>query len=223
MSYRTEEEQLESIRNWWKRHSSALMLVFSLVLLGFSGYKYWNWHQEKILSEASNAYEQMMIAFSNQNNKAVKAYAHQIINNYSQTVYADVARMTLAKLFVEKNKYSQAKKALTEVAYNSKMAALKQVAKIRIARLLLVEKGYEGALQELAVLDDKAYMPLINELKGDIYAATGHFQQAILSYKEAISEVGTHGMGNLFLEMKTNELAAMTKATIFPPAKVEAA
>lgn len=210
--YMTEDEQIEAIKKWWQRYSTLITVVFSLVLLSVSGYKYWYWHQDKINTQASNAYEHLMVAFSEHNNKGIKSYANQLINDYGQTVYADVARMTLVKLAVTKEDYAKAREILENIASSSKNIAFKQMAKIRIARLFLAEKSFDKALSELSEVDDNAYMPVINELKGDIYAATGKYQQAILSYKEAITEVRTHGMGNLFLEMKTNELAALTQS-----------
>lgn len=210
--YMTEEEQLEAIKKWWQRHNTLITVILSLVLLAVSGYKYWYWHEEKVNTQASNAYEHLMVAFSNHDNKGVQSFANQLINEYGQTVYADAARMTLAKFYVSKENYNKAKEMLQVVANNSKMPAFKQIAKIRISRLFAAEKSYDQALTELSVVDDEAYRPVINELKGDIYAATGKYQQAISSYKEAINEVRTHGMGNLFLEMKTNELAALTQS-----------
>lgn len=210
--YMTEEEQLEAIKKWWNKYSNVITVILSLVLLAVAGFKYWNWHQSKISMQASNAYEHLMVAFSNQDNKGVRSYANQLMNEYSDTVYADAARLALAKLFVTREKYEKARENLEYVAKNSKMTALKQVAKIRIARLFAAEKAYDKALAELTTVDDIAYMPVVNELKGDIYAATGKYQQAIVSYKEAITEVRTNGMGNLFLEMKTNELAALTQS-----------
>ncbi|STX42320.1 transmembrane protein [Legionella donaldsonii] len=210
--YMTEEEQLEAIKKWWNRYSNVITVILSLVLLTVAGFKYWNWHESKMSMQASNAYEHLMVAFSNQDNKGVRSYANQLMNEYSDTVYADAARLALAKLFVTREKYEKARENLDYVAKNSKMTALKQVAKIRIARLFAAEKAYDKALAELTTIDDMAYMPVVNELKGDIYAATGRYQQAIVSYKEAITEVRTNGMGNLFLEMKTNELAALTQS-----------
>ncbi|HHF7344021.1 TPA: YfgM family protein [Legionella feeleii] len=210
--YMTEEEQLEAIKKWWNKYSNVITVILSLVLLTVAGFKYWNWHQSKISMQASNAYEHLMVAFSNQDNKGVRSYANQLMNEYSNTVYADAARLALAKLFVTREKYEKARENLDYVAKNSKMTALKQVARIRIARLFAAEKAYDKALAELTTIDDMAYMPVVNELKGDIYAATGKYQQAIVSYKEAITEVRTNGMGNLFLEMKTNELAALTQS-----------
>ncbi|KTD47946.1 transmembrane protein [Legionella quinlivanii] len=212
--YMTEEEQLEAIKKWWNRYSTLITIVLSVILLAVSAYKYWNWHVEKVNMQASNAYEHMMVAYSNKDNKSIKSYANDLITNYSETVYADAARMILAKLLTAHNHFGKARTMLEGVASHSKMKALKQVARIRIARLLAAEKNYDKALEELTSVDDAAYMPVINELKGDIFAATGHYQQAITSYKEAITEVRTHGIGNLFLEMKTNELAALSQSSV---------
>ena len=210
--YMTEEEQLEAIKKWWARYSTLITVVLSLVLLGISGYKYWQWHQVKVNTQASNAYEHLMVAFSNHDNKAVKSYANQLINEYGQTVYAHAARLTMAKLYVSQDHYDKALETLKVVSNNSPLKALKQVARIRIARLLAAEKSFDDALTELTSVDDVAYLPVVNELKGDIFVATGQYKQAIVSYKEAITAVRTQGMGNLYLEMKTNELAALSQA-----------
>jgi predicted negative regulator of RcsB-dependent stress response len=221
--YMTEEEQLAAIKGWWNKHSNVLTVILSLALLAVAGFKYWNWHQEKISSQASSAYERLMVAFLNQDDKGIQSFANQLVNDYSQTVYADAARLTLAKLQVGKEKFDEAQQSLEYVAAHSKMPALKQVARLRIARLLAAKKAYGKALAELAVVDDAAYKPVVNELKGDIYAAQGQYQQAILAYKEAITEVRTNGMGNLFLEMKTNEIAALSQSMTTENDKTQAA
>jgi predicted negative regulator of RcsB-dependent stress response len=210
--YMTEAEQLEAIKNWWKRYSNVITITLSIVLLAISAYKYWNWHQDKVNQQASTTYEQLMLAFSNQDAKGVRGYANELLNDYGQTVYADAARLTLAKLYVSREKFAKAEEELAYVAKYSKMDALQQIAKIRLARMFAAEKAYNKALDELGKVNSSVYMPVVNELKGDIYAATGQYQQAVISYKKAISEVQTNGMGNLFLEMKSNELAAMVQA-----------
>ncbi len=212
--YMTEEEQLTAIKNWWNKYSNVITVILSLLLLTVAGYKYWHWHQEKINTQASSAYEQLMVAFANQDNNSVQAYANQLISDYGQTVYADAARLTLAKLQVNEDDYDKARQTLDYVASHAKMPALKQVAKLRIARLLAGQKAYDKALAELAVIEDSGYTPIVNELKGDIYVATGNYQKAMAAYKEAITEGRTSGMGNLFLEMKTNALAGLTHSMV---------
>jgi predicted negative regulator of RcsB-dependent stress response len=210
--YMTEAEQIEVIKKWWKRNQNVVTVILSVILLVFSGVKYWNWHQDKINQQASNAYEHMMFAFSSQDNKSIRAYAKQLLSEYKNTIYADVAHLTLAKLYVSQDKYPKAEEELKKVANDSKMSTLKQIAKIRLARILAANKSYEQALSELNQVDNTAFTPVVSELKGDIYAATGQYQQAVLAYRKAINEVQTQGMGNLFLEMKTNEVLAMTQS-----------
>ncbi len=210
--YMTEEEQLEAIKKWWHKHSTLITIVLSVILLIISGYKYWHWHQDKVVTQASNSYEHLMVALSNQDNKNVKSYANQLIKEHSHTIYAHAARLTLAKLYVNEGNLSKASELLDYVANNCPMKPLRDVARIRTARLYTAQKSYDKALTELNKVDDLVYIPVVNELKGDIYTETGQYQQAINYYKKAISEVRTQGMGNLYLEMKTNELAALAQS-----------
>ncbi|MCX7117549.1 MAG: tetratricopeptide repeat protein [Legionellales bacterium] len=219
--YMTETEQLEAIKKWWKKYSNLITIFLSVVLLAISGYKYWHWHQDKITFQASNAYEQMMLAFSNQDNKAVRGYASQLLHDYGQTVYADAARLTLAKLYAAREKYPEAELQLAYVATHSKVLALQEVASIRLARMFAQDKSYEKALTELSRVNSSVYRPVVNELRGDIFAATGKYEQAVTSYREAIQEVQKKGMGNLFLEMKTNEMAAVTQSMMMNERKLE--
>lgn len=208
--YMTEAEQIESIKNWWRRYSNMITVLFSILLLVMAGVRYWHWHAAKIEQQASNAYEHMMVAFSNQDRKGVRGYANQLIKEYRHTVYADAARLTLARLYVEHAHYDKAKVQLNHVANKGNMPALQHVAIIRMARLLLAEKSYDQALTTLEKMTDEGYQPVVSELKGDIYTAMGEYPKAVRSYREALTQAKTQGMGNLFLEMKANELSALT-------------
>ena len=92
----TEEEQLESIKKWWKQYGNLVSILLLLILFSIAGYRYWSWHQAKLTQQASIAYEHMMVALSNQNNKTVRSYANELIHEHNGSVYADAAHMTLA-------------------------------------------------------------------------------------------------------------------------------
>ncbi len=206
--YMTEEDQIEAIKKWWNRYSGMFTVCLSIIVLIFSAYKYWIWHEHKISQEASNAYEHLMLALSNQDNKKVKGFANQLISDYSKTVYADVAHLTLAKLDVSHEKYSDAQKELRYVAKHSKMVALQDVAKIRLARLLVAEESYDAALGELETIKNSTYLPVVSEVKGDIFAATNRDSEALMAYRDALQALQVDGLANLFLEMKASELEA---------------
>lgn len=217
--YMTEEEQIDAIRQWWKRHQNIITTVLLVVLLCALGVKYWFWHKEKVIQQASTTYEQLLSAFSNQDDKAVKTHAEHIVHEYGNTVYADAARMALAKSLVQQAKYSEARKYLNDVAQNSKVAALKQVASIRVARILFAEKSYDQALSQLAGTSDEAYAPMVHELQGDIYAAKKEFNEAMSHYRQAVLETQKRGMANAFLDMKLHELAGLEQTAL--PVKKE--
>jgi predicted negative regulator of RcsB-dependent stress response len=206
--YMTEDEQLESIKKWWKRYGTVISVCLSIILLSVVGYRYLHWHQEKMKQQASVTYEKMMNEFSNENTKAVRSYANDLIKNHTASVYADVAHMTLAKLYLSKDKFDRAKEELQVVVTNSKINTLKQTARIRIARILAAQNAYSQAFEVLSTVDDSIYLPVINELKGDMYASQKKYQDAISSYRVATDEVKSKDITNLFLEMKTNELAS---------------
>lgn len=207
--YMTEEEQLEAIKKWWKRYSTPILMVLSVIMLIIAGYRYISWHQEKVAFEASNSYERLMIAYANGNSQEIKSYANDLINHHSESVYADAARLLLAKVSISKNHYAKAEKLLSDLSTHSKSLVFKQIAQIRLARVLLAEKSYEKALSALSIVHDKAYEPLVLELTGDILTASGQYTKAVAAYRSAIEGAKKDGLPNLFLEMKTNELARL--------------
>lgn len=211
--YMTEAEQLEAIKAWWQRHQRMISFVLSIVLVSVAGYKCWHWHSEKMAGQASASYERLMAASSAQDNKAIEAYSKTLIQDYPKTVYADAAELVLASHWVSLDKWDEARHVLEHVALHATMPALQQVARIRLARILIEQKAFDKALGYLDQMDSSVYKPLVDELKGDVYVATGRYPEADVLYSEARDEAKVRGIGNLFLDMKANELAALAQSS----------
>ena len=206
--YMTEIEQIELLKKWWKRHHNTVITVTSLILLLISGLRYWQWHHRKYIENASNAYEHLMVAFSNQDYDSVQSFANQLTSRYSNTVYADTARLVQAKLSLSAGDYSKAKVALQEVADHSKFDVLADVSRLRLARILIYETAYDSALQELDRMKNSHYSSLQAELRGDILLAQSKVPQAEQAYQSAKAEIEKSGVTNAFLEMKRHNLRA---------------
>ncbi len=211
--YMTETEQLEAIKAWWQRHQHIIGIVFLVVLVSVSAYRYWNWHSEKLTRQASEIYERLMVASSTKNTKNIEAYANALMKEYPKTVYADAAELVLATHWVSQEKWGAARNALEHVAFHATMPALQHMARIRLARILIEEKAFDKALSYLEHMNSSIYKPLIDELKGDVYVAMGRYQEADVVYREARDEVKIRGIGNLFLDMKANDLATLTQSS----------
>ena len=213
--YLNEYEQWNAIKKWWQKYNAIVIVMFSLCLLSVSGYKYWNWHKDKAIQQASMTYERMMLASANHESKQIKKYATELVQQFPESIYADAARLTLAKIAVADNDLKQAEQQLQTVAQNSTIPELAAVAKIRLARIWYVNKDYKKSLAILKGMNSKVYIPLVDELRGDIYTAMNQFDKAVEYYRKALSEVQNYGVGNLFLEMKSNDLVALSKQSSF--------
>jgi len=212
--YLNEHEQWNALKKWWEKYNAIVIIIFSLVLLSCSAYKYWQWHQQSQLQLASNTYERMMLASANHQSEQIKEIANSLVKDYPNSIYADAARLSLAKIAVSTKDYTEAESQLKWVAENSPINEMADVAKIRLARLWVAHQKYTDALSILKGMKSPAYLPLVDELRGDIYTGMNKFDKAVTFYRKALSEVQNYGVGNLFLEMKSNEMITQAQPNI---------
>lgn len=213
--YMTEAEQLEAIKKWWLRHQNLIIACLAVVVVLVCGYRYWNWHTEKTTLQASSAYENMMSAMSKHDDKSTQSFANQLIKDNDKTVYAAVAHLTLAKIFVTQNDIQKAEQELSYVAEHSAIDPLRQLALIRLARSWYSQKLYSKALASLSTINGTAYYgSVVDELKGDIYAAQKEYTKAVASYQAALNTLHTTGLANQYLEMKNEAAKAMNTQTV---------
>lgn len=208
--YLNEYEQWNALKKWWQKYNAIVIVLFSLVLLSCSAYKYWQWHQESRMQQASNTYERMMLASANHQSQQIMKLANSLVKEFPNSIYADAARLSLAKLAVLAKNYDEVEKQLKLVAFDSQISELSDVAKIRLARLWVSHQRYQEALDVLKGIKGDAYLPLVDELRGDIYTGMNQFDKAVDFYRQALSEVQNYGVGHLFLEMKSNDLTALS-------------
>src|SRR5690606_21964635 len=60
VSYQTEEEQIERIKDVWQRHGAPVLTGVVLALAGVFGWNAWNNHQENKALNASAIYQSML-------------------------------------------------------------------------------------------------------------------------------------------------------------------
>ncbi len=205
--YLTEEEQIEVIKKWWKKYGNHVLTAIIIILLAFTGWRWWQARHYKILTQASAAYESMLSSVASNDPTGVTAEANTIISNYPATNYASLARLMLARQAVYANAYKKAEQQLQTVVAKGDDQAIKQIARVRLARLLLAEKQPQQALTILQTVNAPSFLPLIEEVRGDIYLAMGNKTQARTEYSQAMTKLSAAGMGRKLLEMKLNDLA----------------
>src|SRR5579871_4833416 len=92
--YMNEQEQIQIIKDWWKKYGLSVIIGVILALAISWGWRYWQQHQQQTAEQASALFEQMLVLSTN--HQPFAAAADQLIKNYPRTPYAALANLTLA-------------------------------------------------------------------------------------------------------------------------------
>lgn len=204
--YKTDDEKVEELKAWWKENGTSVVVGVALAIGGLFGWEYWKDHQVNTATAASALYDKV--------NKGDSASIEQMLpdvkalqSDYASTPYAAIANLKLAQQYAEKGNYEQAVTALDWVVNNSKEAALKDIASIRLARVLLATGKTEEAMKVASQTYPQAYTGLAEELKGDIYAAQNKPKEAREAYDKAMHSA--NGGSTDLIKLKRDNLGAV--------------
>lgn len=152
--YETEEEQVEAIKSWWKKHGTQLLTGLLVIAVAFSGWRYWS-HQNQVKSmNASALFEVMQMNLQQGTFGEVSREGMKLIQEQPDSPYAAAAAMMLAKYSYEKGEFDTAQQHLEWVRSHAQDSSIKQVATLRLARLLADQQKFEEAqtvLQQVKV------------------------------------------------------------------------
>ena len=203
---RTEQEQIEALQKWWADNGKAVISGILIGLAAIFGWRGWQVHLQATAEAASDLYTNMIIEVRDHKNNKAREYAGKLVNEYSKTAYASFAALMLAKLDVEDAKPVEAIKQLQLVLDKSDQDSLKHLARLRMAGILLDENKPDEALSVLNVNDEGAYAAGYAELRGDIYARQGKYEEARAAYQITLGDSGTESNDTSYLQMKIDDL-----------------
>ncbi|MES2719762.1 MAG: tetratricopeptide repeat protein [Pseudomonadota bacterium] len=214
MSY-NEDETIEQLKTWWQRYGTPVLLTIAVVLLSFSGWRYWSNTSIDSATKAQALQQQMSSAMQrvsiNAEDKAantdVQRIGRQLIDEYASTPYAVDAALLLAKRAVDSGDLAAAEKQLRTALELKPGAEMKLLVQTRLARVLAARKQYPAAL---AVLDDAgdadAAAPLVSEIRGDILLQQGQRDAAAKAYAAADAALAARDEARPVLDLKLAEV-----------------
>jgi predicted negative regulator of RcsB-dependent stress response len=195
-------EQKELFKKWFREYGVYIALAIVLgLLIGFT-VRGWNQYQQNKSEQASVLYQQVLAAESSQDLAQSKQATASLLKEFPKTSYAALAMLFQARDAVQTGNFDVAYQNLQWVLKNSSWAPIRQIARIRAARVLLQQAKANEALQLLATVDDAGFKPMIKEVQGDIYMKLGQVDKASSSYQAAKDQLLEMGSVNPILEMK---------------------
>ena len=200
-----EQEQLDALRDWWKLHARTVVLaigVFAVVLAGGQG---WLWYGKNQRLTASMLFESMQQAISVKDLKRARDTAGQLMDGYARTAYAGKAALMIAQVNHAAGDATAAKAQL-QWALEKAGAEEKDLARLRLAGVLLDEKKPDEALKLLDAAHDPAYAALFLDLKGDVLVVQGKTTEARSAYQTAVEKADRQGAYRRIIQLKLDAL-----------------
>ena len=205
---RTEEEQVQAIKDWWKRNGSSLLIGIGAALAIVFGWQAWQNHQAQQRAEAANQFASLLNAFSSgEDTETVAFVAETLRNDYTDSAYAIYGNLVLARQqMMEQGDPAAATESLSwALEQAAEQPALTLVIRNRLARAQFAAQDYEAALATVdGAQSADAFAAIFSELRGDILLAQGDREGARDAYLAAReqSEQGRSGV----LELKLSDL-----------------
>lgn len=186
----SEQQQVEEIKKWLHENGMQILAGLVIGLAAVFGWRAWDGHRHDTAQQASAAYTQMVGNYKAGKTDAALREGGEIVTKFGDTSYAAFSALLQAGIKLEMGDTTAAIAHLKWAVDNAKQAELKQLAMLRLARLLLVEKKLDEALQQAQAMDPSQYGGLRAELLGDIYRAKGDPEKARGAYQEALKTLG---------------------------------
>lgn len=210
---KTEEEQVEAIKNWFAKNGTSLVAGIVLALGSVFGYQAWEKSVRDQGEKASGMYENLTTAvsvgpfetLSDESRSTAVFIANQLKAEYPDSTYAHFAAMQLAKLEVEAGALDSAATELQWVLDQKVDDSLAVLVRLRLAQVKLGQGEYEAALALLDQSNIDGYASAYAELRGDVYYAMDRLDDARQAYQAAVALL-KEGTTKPMLSMKLEDL-----------------
>lgn len=206
-----EQERLDELKAWWKRWGTLVMIGAAVVVSAAAGWRYWQHHTLQQSLEAAAVYEKLTQSLAASDVKGAREAGSLLIDRYEGTAYAPRAALLLAKLNVINRDMKSAQAQLEWAAAHSKEAAVKDVARLRLAGVQLDQKQYDAALKTLAGSHSDAFAPRFEDLTGDVLLAQGKRAEARAAYQAAFGKMAEDNPYRSIVELKLDALGGASK------------
>ncbi len=203
-----EQEQLEALKGWWKDNRNQILGALLIVVVAMGGWRGWQYYQHKQSYGAATLYQQFIEQLASNDAKRINDAAAAVTDKFGSTAYAERAELLAARVNEQGNDLARAKTQLQWVIDNARDASLKDVARLRLAAVLLDEKKYADALALLDAKHPDSFDGLFADLKGDVFSAQGKIDEARSSYKLAYEKIDAQSIYRSLIQMKLDALGS---------------
>ncbi|HUG79865.1 MAG TPA: tetratricopeptide repeat protein [Burkholderiales bacterium] len=201
-----EQEQVAELKAWWKQHGTRILAVLAAVALAFGGWQAWRGYDQRQAAEAGALYDSLVQAVQAGDAKALRDASGALAENYPRNLYASMGGLVSARFYFDRDDLKSAKAQLQWVLERSSSEDFRELARLRLAALLLHEEAYDEALKLLESPHAQAYEAQYAALKGDVLVAQNQAEAARAAYRLALEKAGTDSAFRESVRMRLDAL-----------------
>lgn len=201
-----EQEKIDELKAWWKQNGSTVLMAVAVFVAVVAGMQGWRYYQKSQQQQAAQVYEVVQNGLQGKDIKRVRDAAGQLIEKYSGTPYASRAALLVAGANYELGDAQSAKAQLQWVVDHAKEDGARDIARLRLAGILMDDKNYAEAMKVLEAQHQKSFDGLFADLKGDVLVAQGKMADARASYKSALEQIDEKNTYRQIVQMKLDGL-----------------
>ena len=180
-----EQEQLDELKHFWKRWGDLIMWLLIAVLAGYAAWMTWQYWSNKQAVQSSAMYDTVERAAQAGDMAMLDRSVADIKDKFASTSYAQQAVLLAARVYQDKDRAADAKTQLSWVVDKAIDPGYQALARLRLAALLIEEKAYDQARQQLSGKAPTSFEPLMADRLGDIDMLQGKSADAVKQYQKA--------------------------------------
>ncbi|MBS1154682.1 MAG: hypothetical protein H6R07_606 [Proteobacteria bacterium] len=201
-----EQEQIAELKAFWQDYGRHIALGLGIAVAIYGGWKGWQAWENNQSGKASVVYARLEAAAGDV--AKTKAAAEELKKDYSRTAYAGRAALVSARAAFVAGDLAAARSELNWAIENGRDASIRDVARIRLANVLMDEKKYDEALIQLKSAEEQSFGALYAETRGDVLALKGDAAGAGEAYKQALAKLPKDAPNYKFVEVKLEALGS---------------
>ena len=183
-----EQEQLAELKAWWKMYGNLVVNVLLAVLVVVAAWLGWNRYQGSQASQAAMVYNVLQNAAQAKDLPRIKAANGELVEKFGGTNYASLGALITAKAMIDADDAKTAKLQLAWVVEHGK-DELRDLARLRLAAVLIDEKAYDEALKQLDGTVSPVFAARFADTRGDVFVAQGKKTEAQSAYQAALTKL----------------------------------
>lgn len=223
----TEEEQLEAMKRWWKENGMWVVTAVVVSVGSYFGWGAWQDHQRAQAEAASQVYTQLLDTLAVRESETpdseelarAQALVTELKTDYAHSAYAINAALLSAGSAVQSGDLDTAEQELRWVLEQKPEAAVAEVARLRLSRVLLAQGNAQAALEQVTGQPEgDSLRSDYAELRGDSHLALGDTQAAREAYEAALNSLSPQQQSrHTLLRSKLNNLPSNGPESVAGP------